>query len=531
MKQLLQKLRSHFGGVNSLILILYTVFVVAVQAFVSPRFSFVYFVAMSLLGLILAAVLVPVLLRFLSGRHACPRRVEKTSLLRRILVNGCFYLIPLAVFLVYFIACFPGGWSDDSFNQYFQAVANRYDDWHPALHTLLAFKLPLTLSGGWVGSVVLLQIFCFCGAIGYACQVIRKHFGVLRAAIAMVWILLNPLVLMTSMHPWKDVGFAICALLLATFALEAVVTKGQWIRRPVGMIAFGVVAVLASIFRHNGLLFTAPVILAMLFFLSKKRALALCMGIVLLFAAVKGPLYMLLDVEKPEQRKVETLGLPMTVIGAVASRNPELMDEETKEFVYRVAPREVWEEEYQMGSYNSVKYDDRTDNDVIEEYGTAKVLAIMLRCCKAAPQTALGGLFALTKRLFAFTNAPTGFAFPRVVGQHELIKQTPNMTLIKLCKTYAVAVQNYFSHIFLHLGIQHFILLAFLLAKVKLKRQDLSKILVVLAVFCYNFGSGLLLSADGDIHRFFFYTFPLMPVLLLMLCCNDKEKSKALFYS
>ena len=90
---------------------------------------------------------------------------------------------------------------------------------------------------------------------------------------------------------------------------------------------------------------------------------------------------------------------------------------------------------------------------------------------------------------------------------------------------------TYFSHIFLHLGIQHFILLAFLLAKVKLKRQDLSKLLVVLAVFCYNFGSGLLLSADGDIHRFFFYTFPLMPVLLLMLCCNDKEKSKALFYS
>lgn len=531
MKQLLQKLRGHFGGVNSLILILYTTFVIACQAFVSSRFSAVYFVAVSLAGLILSAVLGPVLLRFLSGRNACPRTDgDRTSLLRKILINGCWYLIPLAVFLVYFIACFPGGWSDDSFNQYTQAVQNQYSDWHPVLHTLLAFKLPLTLTGGWVGSVVLLQILCFCGAIGYACRTIHKYFGTLRAALAMGWILLNPLVMMTSMHPWKDVGFAICALLLVTFALQTVVSKGQWLQSPWKLACFGVAAVLASIFRHNGILFTVPVILAMLFFLSRKRALTLCLGIVVLFAAVKGPVYWMLDAEKPQQRQVETLGLPMTVIGSVASRNPEALDEETREFVYKVAPKEVWEEVYIMGDYNAVKYDDRTDNDVIEEYGTFQVLSIMLRCIKAAPRTALSSLIGLTKQLFAFTNAKTQFAFPRVVGKHDVIKQIPNIPLMKILKPYAEGVLNYLPHIFLHLGIQHFILLAFLLAKVKLNRRaDWSKLLTVMGVFCYNFGSGLLLSSYGDIHRFFFYTLPLMPVLLLMLCCNHEERSRPLF--
>jgi hypothetical protein len=37
---------------------------------------------------------------------------------------------------------------------------------------LLAFKLPLALTGGWIGSVVLLQGLCFSGVIGYTGQVI-----------------------------------------------------------------------------------------------------------------------------------------------------------------------------------------------------------------------------------------------------------------------------------------------------------------------------------------------------------------------
>lgn len=530
MKQLFQKLRSHFGGVNSLILILYATFVAVVQAFIGGRISPAFLAATGVAGLIVSAALGPVLLRFLSGRNACPRVDEKsTSVLGAVLSNGCWYLIPLAVFLVYFIACFPGGWSDDSFNQYTQAIQNQYNDWHPVLHTLLAFKLPLVLTGGWVGSVVLLQTLCFCGVIGYACRVIHKHFGVLWAALAMGWILLNPMTLMTAMHPWKDVGFAICALMLITFVLQAVITKGQWLKNPWKLSCFALVAVLASIFRHNGILFTGPVVLAVLFFLSWKRALALCAGILLLFAAVKGPVYWMLDVEKPAQRQVETLGLPMTVIGAVTSRNPDALDEETKEFVYRVAPKEVWEEKYILGDYNEIKYHDLTDNDVIEEYGSIKVISMMLRCVKADPLNAFAGLVALTKQLYAVMDAGCVYAFPNVVGKHDVIKQVPNIPLMRVLKTYSDGVYNYLSYVFLHLGIQHFILICFLLAKVKLKNKlDWSKLLAVMGVLCYNFGSGLLLTSCGDVYRFFFYTFALMPVLLLILCCNHEERSRPL---
>ena len=531
MKQLIRKLRSHFGGVNALILILYTTLVVTVQAFQNSNGSAIRFAAVSLGALVVSAILGPVLLRFLSRCNVSPRKQQqKPPVLRQILVNGFIYLIPLAVFAVYFIACFPGGWSDDSFNQYIQATENQYNDWHPVLHTLLAFKLPLILTGGWVGSVVLFQSLCFSGVIGYACQVIKKHFGIWPAVVTMAYTLLNPLVMLTSMHPWKDVGFAICALLLITYGLQTVVTKGQWLTKPLNMACFVVVAVLATILRHNGILFTAPVILGMALCLSGKRGLVLCLSVLLLFVGIKGPVYSVMKVEAPQRRQVETLGLPMAIIGAVATESPEGLDEQTRIFVEQIAPREVWEAEYELGSFNSIKYADGANIDVIETYGTGNVLSMMLRCIKADPATAARSAIVLTGRLFCLKDAATGFVYPRVAGVHPDIKQAPNMTLIKLCKTYAQATGRYLSSVFMTLGIAHLILILFILAKLNLKRRmDWTKLLVVLGVLCYNFGSGLMLSAWDDIFRFFFYTFPLIPVLLMMLCCNAEGSSKPLF--
>lgn len=530
MNRLLQRLRSHFGGLNSLILILYTTVVVALQMFFGTQRSTVFSVTVSLGVLLVMAVLGPVVLRVASRINACPRENKKDPVLKQVLVNGCFYLIPLAVFLFYFLACYPGGYSADCFTQYGEAVRNQYNDWHPVLHTLLAFKLPLMLTNGWSGSVVLFQSLCFCGVIGYTCQVIRKHFGIWPALITMAVILMSPLVMLTAMHPWKDVGFAICALLMAAYALQTVVTQGKWLCQPFNMICFILVAAITSIIRHNGILFTGPLVLGVVLYLSWKRALALLFGIVLLFVAVKGPVYSILKVEDPGRRQVEMLGLPMTVIGAVVTESPELLDGETLDFAYQVTPKEVWETKYELGSFNSVKFEDETNMDVIEEYGTGRVLSMMLSCFKADPETSMRSIIALTGRLYMLKDAYTGFTYPRV-GKNLLgLEQTPNMTLLKLCKDYSETACRYFAPLYMLLGLQHLLLLVFVLAKVNLKRrQDWSKLLIVLSVFCYNFGSGLLLTAWADVFRFFFYTFMLVPVLLLVLCFNQNERSKPLF--
>jgi hypothetical protein len=526
MKGISKKLRCHFGSLNALILILYTVFVVGAQAFGSGQLSMPMVAAVSLGALLISAVLGPIVLGLLSNINACPRN-KKEPIWKRVLADGWFYLLPLAVFAVYFMGCFPGGYSVDSYDQYIQAVQNQYNDWHPVLHTLLAFEIPLTLSKGWIGSVVLVQSLCFCAVIGYTCQVIRKHFGFVPAVITMAWILLNPVVMLTAMHPWKDVGFAICALLMVAYALQTVVSKGRWLCRPVNMLCFVILAAVTSIIRHNGILFTVPVILGVALCISWKRAIAMVFCVILLFGTVKGPVYSILKVEDPDRRQVEMLGLPMAVIGAVATESPELLDEETRTFIYEVTPKEALEASYQFGSFNSYKFLPETDLEVIEQYGAAKVISMTLRCIKASPKTAFRSILTLTGRLFFLKDAYTGYVYPRVTTNSYGIEQNSNETLFDLYKTYADKVFQYVPAVFMYLGIMHLLLVIALLAKVKLKRRlDWSKVLIVLSVFCYNFGSGLLLSDWQDIFRFFFYTFPLVPVLLLIIFCNHKERSK-----
>jgi len=155
---------------------------------------------------------------------------------------------------------------------------------------------------------------------------------------------------------------------------------------------------------------------------------------------------------------------------------------------------------------------------------------MMLRCIKVSPGTSFRSAMELTGRLFMLKDAYTGYTYPRVCENPYGIEQTSNEALMQICTGYAETVFPYFSPVYMYLGIQHLILLIFVLAKLNLKRRlDWTKLLVVLGVLCYNFGSGLLLSAWADIFRFFFYTFPLVPVLLIMLCCNHNERSKPLF--
>lgn len=530
MKQLWQKVCSYFGGVPFWVLTLYTTVMLVLQPFQSGLHSVAYIAVTGLIVLILSALLWPVLLRFFSKLHICPRvQKDQESVLHKIGVNCPFYLIPLAVFLLYFIAYYPGGFSFDSMEQYIQTLSNQYNDWHPVLHTLLTFKLPLLLTGGWIGSVVLLQSLCWCGVIGYACQVIRKHFGIWPAVITMAYILINPLMMLTSMHPWKDVGFAICALLLGTYALQAVVTKGAWLQKPLNMVCFAVAVVVTTIVRHNGILFTAPVIVAMLLFLSWKRGLTLCLGIVLLFGMVKGPIYGLFKVEDPGLRQVETLGLPMTIICTVAHECPEQLDDQTKEFISRFSPPEAWEESFEFGNFNSIKHDSRTNIALIEEYGAKEILSMMLRCIKASPTTALRSVLMLTGQTYYLRGASTGYIEPNVM-KTPYIQQENYAPLRNFFSDYADVIANYFSSIFMCLGIAHLILLILILLKCNLKkRQGWSKLLIGIAIFSYNFGTALLLSSSGDIFRFFFYTFPLMPVVILLLLCDHKERSKPLF--
>ena len=94
-----------------------------------------------------------------------------------------------------------------------------------------------------------------------------------------------------------------------------------------------------------------------------------------------------------------------------------------------------------------------------------------------------------------------------------------------ICNGYSEFVSDKFYDLFMSLGMIHLILILSVLSKCKLSKfSDWKKIFFILPVFFYNFGTTLLLTGIEDSVRFFFYTFLLIPLLLIFIYRTDEVK-------
>ena len=522
MKKVAAQIWKYLEGVNGLLLILYVIFIFSMYAFVATQ-QVIRWLRWTELIIILSFLICPQILRWVRKIHIRqPRKTRNAS--HNFAWLLFFFLVSLVLFSVKYIIYYPGAFSPDSFNQYQQVLTSSYNDWHPVIQTLLFIKLPLLLTGGWIGSITLFQIIVFSVILAYALYTIRKHTNNLYAILAMLFILLNPQTTNIAMFPWKDVSFSMGALLLVTYALRIYFTSGDWIMRPINLVAFIITAALTTLMRHNALLFTIPLFIAIAFFINWKRTLVFLTGAIILIVAIKIPLYSVLHVEKPEDRQIETLGLPMNIIGSVATYAPEQMDEETRSFVYQVAPAEVWEEKYTYGDYNSVKWDDRTNNDIIEEYGAARVLSITLHCLKNSPTTSLKGLIHLTDAVYTVCDDYRYYDIPKIHNNAYGITQQGIPKLQEANDKLTYNINKRLPWIFMYLGSMHLVLLISILAKCRLNKwRDWKKILLIMPVFFYNYGTALLLTSANDSSRFFYYTFLILPILLIFLYKDDER--------
>ena len=74
-------------------------------------------------------------------------------------------LITFIVMLIWLLGYYPGSFSPDSIAQYTQAISGKYDDWHPAWHTLVFFTFPLKVFKV-PASIIVMQILYFALILG-----------------------------------------------------------------------------------------------------------------------------------------------------------------------------------------------------------------------------------------------------------------------------------------------------------------------------------------------------------------------------
>ena len=524
---MIKKAWNYIGEFSGLCFLLYTMFVFLTAVVIDNSFSKAYLFIAVLFIVPLCIIICPRLIRLFS-RLSISNKLHTKEFSNKInvIIRIAFFVIPLSLFLFYYFVYFPGGFSSDSITQYSQTINNQYNDWHPVMQTLFAFKLPLLLTGGWIGSIVLFQIIILSGVIAYSINVVYNYTNIKIAAISLLFIILNPQIPNIAMYPFKDVSFAMGALLLLSFSVEIYFTNGKWAKKISHLVVFILVASLTILFRHNAILFVIPLCLVVLFYLPKRKIAIILLSVLVTVTIIKIPVYSIIGVESPSKRQIETLGLPMTVIGAVVKYNPEALDEETKTFAYKVAPKEVWEEKYEYGTYNLVKSDKKTNNDIIEEYGTQKIIKMMFSCVKNAPKESIIGLIKLTEAVYTVTDKYYITIRPIAESNNLGIEQRINNKMSVICRKYSDFTMKAFPHIFMFLGVLHFVLITSFLAKCKRNNKfNIKRFLFISPVFVYNYGTTLLLTGVEDSVRFFCYTFLLMP-LLITVAFKDNEKEK-----
>ena len=445
-----------------------------------------------------------------------PQDISRKKKLQVFGIAGGITFVVLAFF---YIGFYPGSFSPDSICQYSQVINGSYDDWNPAWHTFLIFTLPLKLTGGWIGSVVLFQMIYFSLLIGYMAVLIYIYSGRVYACLSVAFVLLNPYTIEIVMYPTKDVAFAIAAALCMLYAMNIYFTRGKWCDKLYRIFIFAFMLACATLFRHNGVLFTLILLFALFFLMQRKRWFFLFASTCVILFCIKVPLYRYNDVNKPDKRTLETMGLPLSVIINVAKECPESLDKQTSDFVADLMSKQPdWEMLHDISGLNSVKWDENgnlgINNDAVENAGVIGILRMMCHCFFVAPKESFKAVGGLTIPVYGLE---INGREPNKIPKNDLgVTYNGVKTINTLEESYRYCVYTTPLHLVFTIGFTILVMLAFILFKSNFRSfEDWKRVFLCLPILTYNFGTMLLLS--GHDVRFFYVSFLVCPIVVLIM--------------
>lgn len=434
--------------------------------------------------------------------------------------------LAFVVFFIWYLAFYPGAFSIDSITQIHQVLSGHYSNWHPVWQTLISIALPLRLTGKYA-SIILFQVIYFALALGYMALIICDYAGVRIALISLAVIIFNPYIGCITMYPWKDVAFSIAGLVLMTMAARIYEDKPdndakRWSRKFVFLVLLGLIAASATMFRHNAILFTLPLILSLFFFLTKKEWLTVVATFVAGVFLVSVPLYHAMNVQQPGNRVIETMGVPLTVLGNVVTQTPERMDHEMRDYAYSIASPKKWKDNYQTGNFNSLKFRG-VRTKYIERMGKSYCLRMMLKCFKRSPHASFEALFALTSLVYGIDLGYSAVGY-QIVDNDIGLAPRPHRRLQSIVTNYAKAVDSSFLKYGEQIGVMLLMMLTVILARLRWgSAANRKKLCLLLPIFIYDFGTMLLLT--GPDSRFFAITFCVCPLTVVLALAADRPNN------
>ena len=394
--------------------------------------------------------------------------------------------------------------------------------------------------------------------------------------------MLNPATLTIFITTPKDSSFSMALLIVTAFAIRIYFTRGKWLEGIIHNIMFIAVLTAGTLFRHNGILFTLPMLLGVSLCIKKRHAFILLVCFIGMIYAVRYPLYDSLNVIRPDRRQIETIGVPMCMIGNAVKETPELLDKDILDFAYSIAPAKIWEETFNVlgGGFSGIKYVSNVTErnksskeelqksvhiNIIESVGYMEIIKMAFRCLRQSPFATLRGFCGLTSIVHSIAGPPLGRIVPVVapnrlgivdnkfldltvlyVKLKQLISSSGaddyqisqwgsgfrltgfndkgTFSVQSLVILYEYVIMVLFRHVFWCIGVLNLTVIIFILGKLNFNRKrGWKKLFLSLPMLVHNFGTMLLLA--GSDFRYFYFSYLVTPLILLLLIRDDKEEA------
>ncbi|MCD7807360.1 MAG: hypothetical protein LUH19_08485 [Lachnospiraceae bacterium] len=437
---------------------------------------------------------------------------------------SCVFIATFLIMIFYFL----GEYTEDIYsagsdilNQYSQALGNYpLNNWHPFLHTLLFYIIPVRLTNS-AAAIVILQLLYFSLAFTYLIYVIFQNGGSKFFILGFcVYIWLNPFLTAWMVYPTKDVAMMIFVMVLMAYYIQIICSRGMWLHRRRNLFLFSLFAVLCCYMRHNAILFVAPLVLIALFYDLKNDRQTIKMKLTAVFLMlalsllIRG-IYAVYDVENPSYRTIETIGLPISVWANVLQSNADALPAETREVLLELLPQDMVALFSADAGFNSIKFLDGMDWEPLDALSYTEVLKYTVQCFRYAPRESIAAVTKLTNFVWSFNISDT----PK---NYYMVTTAASETVSRLVMQLKVSFgSGLLASVFGAYGLQ---MLIILIAAAVLMAAGRTSFLHILPVFCYNYGTMLLLT--GRDYRFFLFNIPLWMCVIFLMLKDEKKMRK-----
>lgn len=456
------------------------------------------------------------------GRFTAPRKWFRCESRRKSLPYLAFAILAV-LSCVYWLAYYPGGFNLDAYGQWSQAHGVLpYDDWHPITSTLLVQLVTAVCDS--FPFYIFTQITLFSVATAMLLSALQDagvDYRILLLVAAAIGA--SPAIGLNTTSMTKDAQFTIVLVLLTNCFLKAALSEGAWLETAGHVVMLGILLALTLLIRHNGVLFAAPAVVALLAAYRRqatKVLAALAVALVLVFA-VKGPVSQTLQVTPHSNSSGETVGIPMAILANALVNDSEYVPEDVHEFLNEIASDEEWEEHYLVGEWDSCKWV-FGGTTVLQGVPLSDVLQYTAETVAACPWASYESVKLNTQIVWEPLLTNPDWVPEEYIAENDMgIVPHANAVFHSICEAAKrISLLPVISTTIWNTGFHLLAIMAVFVLGYRMMKP--SYLLLFLPLMAYDFGTMLLLS--GPNQRYFYCTAVLYIPIILALLAGGTEK-------